>query len=107
MKVMGRLLVTKSHALVATSVNARKMVFRVGRSLLSNCTQTRGAKNIQEKNIFIMGKLLVIIYYLGAYVLALQTFNSLNYYIISNCNFIGYPVLSIGYGYLLRKRRLQ
>ena len=48
---MGRLLVTKTHALVATGVYARKMVFRVWRSLLSNCAQTRDAKNIQEKKV--------------------------------------------------------
>jgi hypothetical protein len=51
MEMMGRLLVTKTHALVATGVYARKMVFRVGRSLLSNCVQTRGAKYIQEKKV--------------------------------------------------------
>ena len=54
--MMGRLLVTKTHALVATGVYApgvyaRKMVFLVGRSLLSNCVQTRGAKYIQEKKV--------------------------------------------------------
>src|SRR5260370_18095540 len=49
MEMMGRLLVTKTHALVATGVYARKMVFRVGNSLLSNCVQTRGAKYIQKK----------------------------------------------------------
>ena len=50
-KVMGRLFVAKTHALVATGIYAPKMVFRVWRSLLSNCTQTRGAKNIQEKKV--------------------------------------------------------
>ena len=40
--MMGRLLVTKTHALVATGVYALKMVFLVGRSLLSNlCSNTR------------------------------------------------------------------
>ncbi len=50
-EMMGRLLVTNTHALVATGVYARKMVFRVGRSLLSNCVQTRGAKYIQKKKV--------------------------------------------------------
>ena len=51
MKVMGRLFVAKTHTLIATGIYARKMVFRVWRSLLSNCAQTRGAKNIQEKKV--------------------------------------------------------
>ncbi len=51
MEMMGRLLVTKTHTLIATGVYAPKMVFRVWRSLLSNCAQTRDAKNIQEKKV--------------------------------------------------------
>ena len=49
MEVVGRLFVAKTHALIATDIYARKMIFRVGRSLLSNYAQTRGAKNVQEK----------------------------------------------------------
>jgi uncharacterized membrane protein len=49
MEVVGRLFVAKTHALIATGIYTRKMAFRVWRSLLSNCAQTRGAKNIQEK----------------------------------------------------------
>jgi hypothetical protein len=51
MEMMSRFLVTKTHALIATGVHARKMVSRVWRSLLGNCAQTRGAKSIQEKRI--------------------------------------------------------
>ena len=51
MEMMGRLFVTKTHTLIATGVYAPKMVFRVWRSLLSNCAQTRDAKNIQEKEV--------------------------------------------------------
>ena len=51
MEVVGCLFVAKTHTLIATGIYARKMVFRVWRSLLGNCAQTRGAKYIQEKKV--------------------------------------------------------
>jgi len=51
MEMMGRFLVAKTHTLIATGIYAPEMVFRVWRSLLSNCVQTRGAKNIQGKEV--------------------------------------------------------
>lgn len=63
-------------------------------------------KNIGEKSGYILLKLIIIIYYLGAYVLALQSLNTYRYYILAHCNFIFYPFVSTFYGYLLRKRKL-
>ena len=37
MEVVGCLFVAKTHTLIATGIYARKMVFRVWRSLLGNC----------------------------------------------------------------------
>jgi hypothetical protein len=51
MEMVGCLLVAKTHTLIATGIYALKMVFRVWRSLLSNCVQTPGAKSIQEKKV--------------------------------------------------------
>ena len=49
MEMMGRLLVTKSHALVATGVDAGKIVFLTRRRLLGYRAQAHGAKYKQEK----------------------------------------------------------
>lgn len=51
-------------------------------------------------------KLVLIIYYLGSYVLALQTLSSIKYFIVCNVNLIMFPPYTIIYGYLLRKNRL-
>ena len=53
MEMVGCLFVAKTHSLIATGIYAPKMVFRVRRCLLSNRTrtQTRYAKNIQEKEV--------------------------------------------------------
>ena len=51
MKMMSCLFLAKTHTLIAAYIYARKMVFRVWRSLLGNCAQTRGAKYIQEKKV--------------------------------------------------------
>jgi hypothetical protein len=37
MEVVGCLFVAKTHTLIATGIDARKMVFRVWRSFLGNC----------------------------------------------------------------------
>ena len=47
--MMSRFLVTKSHALVATGVDAGKIVFLTRRRLLGYCAQEHGAKYKQEK----------------------------------------------------------
>jgi hypothetical protein len=51
MEMMSRFLVTKTHTLIATGVYARKIVFLTRRRLLGNCAQTRGTKDIQEKQV--------------------------------------------------------
>ena len=49
MEMMSRFLVTKSHALVATGVDAGKIVFLTRRRLLGYRAQAHGAKYKQEK----------------------------------------------------------
>ena len=63
--------------------------------------------NLTEKSGYVLLKLLLIIYYLGAYVLALQGGNTKVYYLIAHTNFLIYPILTIFYAYLLRKKKLQ
>ena len=68
---------------------------------------TKRIMNLQEKSIYILLKLVFIIYYLGAYVLALQSSSGeRQYYIISNANFLVFPFLATGYQILLRKHYL-
>ena len=67
---------------------------------------TKKIKNLQEKSIFVLIKLIIIVYYLGAYVLALQQLNSTKFFIIAQVNFLIYPFFSTFYGYLLRKSKL-
>jgi hypothetical protein len=67
---------------------------------------TKRIKNLNEKNFYIMCKLILIIYYLGAYVLALQQTSTTEYYVISNVNFIVFPIITAVYGRLLRKNKL-
>ncbi len=63
--------------------------------------------NLPEKSIYVMIKLIAIIYYLGTYVLALQQPNVYSqYYIIVNVNFIIFPIIYVVYGYMLRKKKL-
>jgi hypothetical protein len=62
-------------------------------------------KNIGEKSIFVLIKLIIIIYYLGAYVLALQSMSSVKYIVIAHINFLIYPFVSAIYNYFLRKKR--
>jgi hypothetical protein len=49
MEVVGCLFVAKTHTLIATGVDARKMFSRVWRSLLGNCAQTRRQKHTGKK----------------------------------------------------------
>jgi hypothetical protein len=68
---------------------------------------TKRLKNLPEKSLYLMIKLIAIVYYLGAYVLALQQPGvTSKYYIIGNVNFVIYPPLTLFYGYLLRKKKL-
>ncbi len=54
-----------------------------------------------------MLKLVAIVYYLGAYVLALQQPGiESEYYIVGNINFIVFPPLTLWYAYMLRKKKL-
>ena len=63
--------------------------------------------NLPEKSIYVMAKLIAIIYYLGTYVLALQAPTVYSqYYIIVNVNFILFPIFYIVYGHLLRQKKL-
>ena len=63
--------------------------------------------NLPEKTIFLMIKLAIIVYYLGSYVLALQSPDvTSSYYIVANVNFVVFPVLTVTYAYLLRKKKL-
>eukprot|EP00347_Sterkiella_histriomuscorum_P023431 403334668 len=66
---------------------------------------TKRIKNLNEKSIFVFMKVLLIIYYLGAYVLALQNLESAIYFIICNVNFLVFPVMTCIYGYYLRKNK--
>ena len=68
---------------------------------------TKRLKNLNEKAIYIIIKLILIIYYLGAYVLALQDLSLDSHYLICQINFIIFPVLTIVYGYFLRKGKLS
>jgi hypothetical protein len=68
---------------------------------------TKRLLNLPEKSIFLMLKLVLIVYYLGAYVLALQSpYTFSPYYIVGNVNFLIFPPLTVLYGYLLRKKKL-
>lgn len=68
---------------------------------------TKRLMNLPEKTLFLMLKLVAVVYYLGAYVLALQQPGvRSNYYIVANANFILFPPACIIYAYLLRKRKL-
>jgi hypothetical protein len=49
MEMVGCLLVTKTHNLIATGVDAGKIVFLTRRRLLGYCAQAHGAKYKQEK----------------------------------------------------------
>ena len=63
--------------------------------------------NLPEKSVFLMLKLIAIVYYLGAYVLALQQPGvRSSYYIVGNVNFIVFPPASVAYAWLLRKKKL-
>jgi hypothetical protein len=63
--------------------------------------------NLPEKSIYVMAKLIAIIYYLGTYVLALQAPTVYSqYYIIVNVNFILFPIFYIVYGHMLRQKKL-
>jgi thioredoxin reductase len=57
MEMMSCFLVTKTHALIATGVSARKIAF-TRRRLLGYCAHVHGAKYKQEKEVmtFIAGK---------------------------------------------------
>lgn len=68
---------------------------------------TKRLLNLPEKSIYLMFKLVAIIYYLGTYVLALQQPGvTSKYYIIGNINFLVFPPLTLLYGHLLRKMKL-
>lgn len=68
---------------------------------------TKRLLGLPEKSIYLMLKLVAIIYYLGAYVLALQQPGvTSKYYIIGNINFLVFPPLTLLYGHLLRKMKL-
>ncbi len=67
---------------------------------------TKRLRNLGEKSIYILLKLVLIIYYLGSYVLALQTLSSIKYFIVCNVNLVMFPPYTIVYGYLLRKNKL-
>jgi len=60
-----------------------------------------------ERSIFIIAKLLIIIYYLGFFVLSLQATSTSKFYIIANVNFIVYPVFAVGYSYLLSLNKFK
>mmetsp|Transcript_31449 Transcript_31449/g.23347 ORF Transcript_31449/g.23347 Transcript_31449/m.23347 type:complete len:89 (+) Transcript_31449:262-528(+) len=60
-----------------------------------------------ERSIFILVKLLIIIYYLGFFVISLQSASTSKFYIIANINFIVYPVFAVFYSYLLSKNKLK
>lgn len=68
---------------------------------------TKKLQMLGEKGIFICTKLLLLIYFLGVYVLALQQDSKLEYYALAYTNFILYPLYSIAYAYLLRKGKLK
>lgn len=54
-----------------------------------------------------MLKLVAIVYYLGSYVLALQQPDvTSTYYIVGNVNFVVFPIITVLYAYLLRKKKL-
>ena len=68
---------------------------------------TKRLLNLPEKSVFLMLKLLLIVYYLGAYVLALQSpYTQSPYYLVGNINFLVFPPLTVAYGVLLRKKKL-
>jgi hypothetical protein len=61
--------------------------------------------NLPEKTIFILIKLGIIVYYLGSYVLALQSpGTSGTYVIVANVNFLVFPMLHVAYAFLLRQK---
>ena len=63
--------------------------------------------SLPEKSLYIMIKLIAIIYYLGTYVLALQQPSVYSqYYIIVHTNFVIFPIVYVVYGYLLRAKKL-
>jgi hypothetical protein len=63
--------------------------------------------NLPEKTIYLMVKLAIIVYYLGSYVLALQSPDiTSSYYLVANINFIVFPFLTVSYAVLLRKKKL-
>jgi len=68
---------------------------------------TKRLRNLGEKSIYILIKLVLIIYYLGSYVLALQTLSSITYFIVCNVNLVVFPPFTLVYGYLLRKNKLS
>ena len=51
MEVMAHLFVTKAHALIATGVYTRKMIFLTRRSLLGHRTQAQQAKCQGKKEV--------------------------------------------------------
>ena len=59
-----------------------------------------------EKHCFIVMKLFFMIYYLGIYVLAFQKDSTSIYFIIAHSNFIVYPIISLLYTILLKRRYL-
>ena len=75
------------------------------------------ARNITnpENGIWVFLKLLVVVYYLGIYVMALEAngFNNedrpqfSNMYILSTINLITFPVLASGYSYALYLGKLK
>lgn len=68
---------------------------------------TKRLMNLPEKSLYLMLKLIAIVYYLGAYVLALQQPGVMsNYYIVGNVNFIVFPPVTLLYATLLRKKKL-
>lgn len=67
---------------------------------------TKRLNNKPEKALYIIIKLILIIYYLGAYVLALQEVSSDSHFLICLINFIAFPVLTLIYGFMLRKGKL-
>jgi hypothetical protein len=62
--------------------------------------------NLPEKAIFLMIKLAAIFYYLGTYVIALQSPDiTSSYYIVANVNFVVFPPILVIYAILLRRRK--
>jgi len=68
---------------------------------------TKRLLNLGERSIYVFMKLIVIIYYLGAYVLALQQERGSIFYLIAQINFLIFPFLAPAYNYCLRKRKFE